>query len=549
MFQKTIITSTIALLGLIPNAMAQIAPDAGQTLQQLAPPPSPPKEGTPILIESPLSSSTVPGGSEVELTAVAFTGNTIFSSDELTTMLADAIGKRHDLAGLRGIADRVLTLYRSRGYPFTQTFIPPQEFKDGTLHIQVLEGRYGVVQANGDASLVPGAQRFIDALSPSDLIKSSQLERTVLIIEDQPGIKATPSIQPGKEIGTGDLALLVERESRFGGEVGLDNAGNRYTGDIRGRMSLYANSPFTFGDRIAFSGMLTSENMWLGTLDYELPIGNSGLRAQVGYAHTAYALAKDFSYLKATGLARVATAKASYPLIRSQQTNLLVSLAYQEKTLQDTYDNTNTVENKSSQSWPLLLRFDNRDSFGGGGVTYGALTWTAGQLFLDNTLAASDRLTAKKQGVFNKWNLDVARIQKLPGAFSLYGRYSGQLTDKNLDSSERFGLGGANGVRAYPLGEGMGDSGWLTQIELRYAAGPVTPFAFYDAGNVEVNFRPWDVSSQSTRLLSGAGVGMRIDYQGWQLDLTMSWRINGGNPTSDTSTHEPRVWAMAAYRF
>jgi len=38
----------------------------------------------------------------------------------------------------------------------------------------------------------------------------------------------------------------------------------------------------------------------------------------------------------------------------------------------------------------------------------------------------------------------------------VYGRVSAQWASKNLDSSQKFGLGGPNGVRAYPSGEGYG---------------------------------------------------------------------------------------------
>jgi hemolysin activation/secretion protein len=60
----------------------------------------------------------------------------------------------------------------------------------------------------------------------------------------------------------------------------------------------------------------------------------------------------------------------------------------------------------------------------------------------------------------------------LPGGFTLYASFSGQRASKNLDSSEEFFLGGPNGVRAYPQGEGAGDEGWLSRLELRHGAGP-----------------------------------------------------------------------------
>jgi len=90
---------------------------------------------------------------------------------------------------------------------------------------------------------------------------------------------------------------------------------------------------------------------------------------------------------------------------------------------------------------------------------------------MDADLVPADAATARTAGQFSKLNVDLARIQSLSEGLDLYGRISAQWASKNLDSSQKFGLGGCNGVRAYPSGEGYGDSGALAQIELRYAMG------------------------------------------------------------------------------
>ena len=550
MFKKTVISSALAFMSISGQVIAQTAPDAGQILQQLTPPPAVPQESKPIRIETPGAATAVrPGGVEVVVQSFAFSGNTVFSSEQLKAVLGDATGKRYDLAGLRGLADQVVNFYRMHGYPFTRTFIPPQEFKDGVLTIQVLEGRYGSVHATDDKYLAAKAQPFLNALQPSQLIASDQLERSILILSDQPGIRVTPTLRPGQAVGSGDLDVLVERDTRYGGAVAVDNTGNRYTGELQARATLYANSPFMFGDRIVLNTLASNENLWLGSLDYDAPIGSSGLRGQVGYAYTHYELGKEFAYLDATGLARVWNARLSYPLVRSQQSNLLLSVVYQRKELEDRFRSINSAESRSSDTLPVILRFDHRDQLGGGGITYGAASWTAGSLHLDGALADADAATARKAGGFNKANLDIARIQKVTGNVSLYGRYSGQWADKNLDSSERFVLGGAYGVRAYPTGEALGDRGSLLQLELRYAAGLATPFVFYDAGRVSVNAKPWNDTSNAHRTLSGAGFGVRADYRGWNVDLALAWRITGGAPTEDVNRGQPRAWLTVGYRF
>ena len=287
----------------------------------------------------------------------------------------------------------------------------------------------------------------------------------------------------------------------------------------------------------------------LGSVDYEMPLGSSGLRGQIGYAHTSYQLAGAFTALDAKGLANVTTAKLSYPVVRSQATNVLLSVGLQHKDLEDHFGTGDITRKKSSNGVPIGLQFDKRDTLLGGGVSYGSLSWLSGQLRLDAAMMATDATTAATQGRFNKVTLDVARIQKIAGDLSFYGRYSGQWANKNLDSSEKFNLGGYYGVRAYPVGEGAGDKGWLTQLELRYSIDGATPFFFYDFGQTNINARPWGPNSGSTRTVSGAGAGIRSIYGEWSLDATLARRGSGGVATSEEGGSNNRLFFMLSRRF
>jgi hemolysin activation/secretion protein len=552
-FQKTMNLFRPAWLtlaaGLALPAMAQTAPDAGQTLQQnQAPVLQTPRPSQGIDVHTPADSPTQPGGAAVPLKSLRFTGNTVFTQAQLQAVLGDVGGKTYDLAGLRSLAERISQHYRANGYPFARAFLPAQPMAQGVLRMDVVEGKYGKVTAMGDAKLAALAQDFLLQLKSDDVIASASLERATLILDDQPGITTSSIIRPGAQIGTGDLDVLVQRSARVTGDAGLDNFGNRYTGQNRVRANVNINSPFTLGDQIAVRTLYSELGLWSGNVDYSAPLGTSGLRGQVGYAHTYYALGKEFANLKASGTAKVTTVGVKYPLVRSQQTNASISASWQGKDLNDAQGTAGTSSAKSSQSLPLALIFDRRDNVGGGGISYGTLGYTAGDLRLDSTLRATDLTTAKSQGAFNKVTLDAARIQNVSPGVSLFGRVSAQWADKNLDSSEKLGLGGSNGVRAYPSGEGFGDQGWLAQLELRYSTGDYAPYAFYDIGDITTNAKPW-ATATNRRTLSGGGLGLRYQRAGWSMDALVAWRDQGGKPQSDTSASDPLTWLSLGYRF
>lgn len=535
-------------------AYAQPIPDAGQLLQQPQSVPPPAESGPAIEIDAPAVAIPTPGGAELTLTGLSISGATAFSEAELLAVLGDVVGRRFDFAGLRGLADQLSAHYHARGYPFARAYLPPQSLEGGILRIELMEGRYGEVRATGDAPLAEAANGFLAPLQRGEVIAAGPLERATLLLDDLPGIKAVPVIRPGQDIGTGDLDVRVSRAQAFSGDAGLDNHGNRYTGEHRARSQLQWDSPFLFGDQLLARVLVSDERLWTGSLGYSLPLGSSGLRGNVGYAHTRYQLGKDFANLDATGTARVGSVGATYPLLRSRQANLTLALTYQHKALNDRQQLAGTDDDKSSDSLPLSVGFDRRDKLWGGGITYGSLAYTPGRLRLGSALEAADRSSGQnRNGRFDKLNLDLVRAQATPiGAVSLFGRFSGQWAGKNLDSSERFSLGGANGVRAYPSGEGIGDEGWLLQLEIRYQLGGFAPYVFHDSGSTTIYARPAGITPAVTnnrRSLSGQGVGLRYAAGAVTADVAIAWRDRGGAATSDSLDRAPRAWATIGYRF
>lgn len=533
------------------STFAAQQPDAGRTVQELKQStPKLPAKGNAPQLETPAAPKREHGGKRVTISSVTVSGNASISSTELLEALGNPTGKNYDMAGLKELADNITAYYHAHDFPFAKAYVPAQTMSDGKLEIKVVEGHYGTIKVEGPDDRVEAAQIFLNSLNSGDVIEGKKLERASLILDDQPGYTFLPTIRPGNQNGTGDLKVIMKPGQKVGGSVGADTYGNRYTGRIRGTADAFVNSPFMFGDRASISAIYTEESMWYGSANYSAPLGYSGLRGNVGYSHTYYELGKDFKALDAHGTAKIASTGLSYPLVRSQQTNLNLSVGYQHKWLKDQQTSTGTDNSKNSDVLPVTVNFDNRDTLGGGGVTYGSASWTHGVMDLGSTLRATDQTTAHTNGVFNKLNVDVARLQATPvEKLTLFGRAAGQITNNNLDSSEDFGLGGPEGVRAYPAGEGYGDEGWLAQAEARYAVTEnVTPYAFYDYGFIRTNHNKW-TAGDNDREIGGPGIGVRANYKGWSADASAAWRTKGGKPQSDSKDSIPQMWLKVGYSF
>jgi hemolysin activation/secretion protein len=170
---------------------------------------------------------------------------------------------------------------------------------------------------------------------------------------------------------------------------------------------------------------------------------------------------------------------------------------------------------------------------------------------------AVDQAGLKSAGRFSKKNFEFRRLQKITDNTNLLLAVQGQMGSKNLMSAERFSLGGADGVRAYPTGEGLGDTGYIFQAEFRYlipgfkvAGGDMSLSGFYDQGWVRINENALPatgntVNDQNNKRLSGYGIGASLGKDtDFILRMSAAWRNENEQPTSDTAPRIPRVWVQ-----
>lgn len=546
--QVTPLRLAIAALFAPVTFMSQAAPlppvNTGTIIQQTQPAlQAPTASDFQIQFDGNALADTPAGGPQALLKTLQVTGASVFTESEVLAGLGDVLNKSYDMAGYRKLANSISQFYRDRGYPFAKAYIPAQSMKDGVLRIDVLEGKYGRARVKAMPNIQAEGQAYVSSIAEGEVIESDKLERIALIMNDIPGYKAIPAVSPGDKTGTANLNVLLVEKQQMTGDVSVDNQGSRYTGYNRVQAGIKQAHMFNFGDEVTLRAMYTDEKMLFGNLGYSLPIAPNGLRANFSYSHTQYSLGREFASLSAIGTADIYNAGLSYPLIRSQLTNINANVSIQHKDLMDFYRASDSKIMKSSNSVPLSLSFDNRDQFLGGGITYGALTHTMG-----NMTNAQD--AGNTVGDFSKSVLDIARIQSLPADFSIFVKGSAQKASRNLDASEDLLLGGANAVRAYPQGEAAGDEGYFAQLEVRYAANAYTPYVFYDAGRINTNASSNSVTPNQTRDLAGAGLGLRYNEDNWSADIFAAWRTEGGKPTSDLQEDPtPRVLGTVTYRF
>lgn len=153
--------------------------------------------------------------------------------------------------------------------------------------------------------------------------------------------------------------------------------------------------------------------------------------------------------------------------------------------------------------------------------------------------------------------------RRLTNTSALYAGVAVQWASKNLDSSEKFVLGGPQGVRAFPSGEASGDEGWLLNIEWRREIDRnLRLIAFVDRGEILLHRNPWPNWTTATPTLDNryalAGAGASLVWTplaGGQISASLASRLNK-NPArdatgrdSDSRPARPLLWIQASMTY
>lgn len=550
--------------------MAQRPPDAGRVLEDSrrgGPAPAPRRDTVPAL-DAP-ERPAIKGDAALKVLVKGFrlSGSSAFPQADLLALLSAYVGRELDLAGLQAAADVITHYYRTHGYFVARAYLPAQDISDGIVEITILEGRIGSLKIE-----VPPGSRIraatvegiaAAAQAGGTVIEQGAIERSLLLIQDLPGVNVQAALSPGSEVGTSDLRISATDQPLFSGAVDVDNYGNRFSGENRLGATLYLNNPSGYGDlaslRVTTSGLTDTAR-----IGYLIAVGANGLKLGGSYNAVRYELGSDFEPLGAYGDAQDASLLAQYPLVRSRALDVNLTGLFAARHF---FDATvvGTTSDRKTRSFNLGLSGDLRDGWGGGGLNYYAVSATGGELDLGGWAPSQlvDSLTRKSDGNYSKLNYFVSRLQALTATTTAYFSFSGQAASKNLDSSEQFTLGGPTAVRAYPTGEAVGDEGWLLNAELRWDFMPNWQLSgFIDHGRIQLHHSTWtgwqfgNADLPNAYSLSGAGVGLTYSRPG---DLSVRMVVAdaiGSNPghgiTGNNADNRPsrlRGWLQLVKTF
>ena len=550
----------LTLLGGLPSFAAHAAgagtPNAGTILQQMQPvaPPSVPSRDIGLSVERP-ASSMPPSSKSFRVDRIEITGNTVIDTPTLHALVADSEGRDLTMPDLGELAARITDYYHAHGYPLARAIVPAQTMRSGVLRVDIIEARYGKVGIDNQSRVRDGLlQATLGGLQAGAVVTQAELDHSLLLLSDIPGLAVNATLKPGTAVGTSDLQVDVSSTPMAIGNMTVANNGDRYSGRVRVEATASLVDPLHHGDVLSVSGLSAGRGLNYGRISYDTLLNGKGTRVGGAWSALDYRLIGSLSPLGAHGNAQVGSLWAKQPLIRSRRLNLYWQIQYDHLKLNDDIDANGIANSRHLDNVTTSLFGDVRDGLLVGGVTTWNASWTYGHVGFDDAVAqANDAATTDTQGGYSRWNLGLARLQGLSANDALYVSVAGQWSSGNLDPSQQMIATGPNAVRAYDVNSVSGGTAYLFTIELRHTfarawLGQWQAIAFFDGAHVRVNKTPL-ATGPNVANLGGAGVG--LTWAGpWHINATATLAAPiGGRSALVSDVASARAWLQLSKGF
>ncbi|CAM8320783.1 FhaC Hemolysin activation/secretion protein [Candidatus Methylopumilus planktonicus] len=546
------------------------ATDAGDALRQIERLQEIERPQIPKLIEKKEEKPFLKEGEKVKVTSFVFKGNKIITMEELESFVKKYIGTELTFDEINQAVVSISILYEQKGY-LAQATLPEQNITNGIIQVNILEAHFGgttyLPMGNGEKPNVRES-RVMDIVYPSSKVNGpldlKRLERGILLANDLPGIGVGANLKPGLEVGHTDVEVQIENRARFNTSILADNYGSRATGYERVLVSANLFNPLRLGDDLNATILKTAGTEYM-RLNYSMPVGNNGLRIGSNATYLEYkVITSEFKSLEPNGHFAGFGLEASYPIYRSRDKNLNLDFDYDTKAFKNN-TNTEVVSDYFTRIFSASLSGDFVDQWLLDGATNNAkFIFDHGKNDLKNSPNyVTDISNSHTHGIFNRAQLSFRRDQFLKNDYTLVIKGSGQLTDHNLDSSQKFYLGGPTGVRAYPTSEGSGSEGYLLNLELKKDLPfNLTGSIFYDEGYVRQNVDNLDPSGVVINTLNSyklKGYGLEFSWRGprktnvfftyAKRDGTNPNRVQDTGKDQDGTLYKDIFWLRAVVSF
>ena len=554
------------------EALAQTSPskvEPGQLEKSLS---APDKVGEPKLAPKPaqteIPKSITPGGAEAitfVLKGLSVEGSGVYKSGVLSGLAKEKFGNQVSVADIFRIADKMTARYRNDGYLLTTVVVPPQKIDDGKVVLKVVEGFVDRVVVEGlPKHHQAKIKRYLKKVVGKRPLKSSTLERYLLLVDDLPGIDVQSFMQPSTDNGGAATLTVKPKMKRLSGWAAANNRGREVIGPYQMTLGVRVNTLAHLGQSLTGQVVTTPED------HDELKHVNMSFGQELGTEGTTVILSAS-AMLSEPGEELEALELESQSMgfdlmlrtkpFRSRGANLFFSITGSVREAETEALDADLSEDRS-RAVKLSAELQTLDSTGATSLAFDA---NRGIDLLGATQDGSTLLSRGDAKAEATWfGLRLSRAQRLSRVAGLHLSARGQYSMDALSASREFAVGGEANASAFDASEILGDHGVSGRLELRVTPGlsgllasekrkdwvrasGLQLIAFGDGGYVWQKSSSAALGQQDARIAS-AGIGARFNAGSY-----VSGSIEAAMPFLKTvesqGNRDPRVFFRLSARF
>jgi hemolysin activation/secretion protein len=516
------------------------------------PPPLLPRVSPPEIINSPSSQpeSQTSSPRTIRVKEFRFQGNTVFTQQQLSEVVASFIGRDISIAELLQTSAAIRKFYTDRGYLVAGAFIPEvgNEALDpqaAIVTIRVVEGTVEQIKVTGDDRFAEYVQSRLERAT-RPILQEQRLIEVLRLLQADPRIQTISAVlNPGTEPNTRILEVQIATNSTFSGSVELNNQRSQLVGRLERRIDLKQVNLLGLGDDLSLFYANTNGSNTIGTT-YTIPVNVQNGTVQ----------------LSATWLnSRIIEEPFDEADIRSSST--FYDLTFRQPIVQRATEESIqelalgiTASHSESRSSILGVPFP----LSPGADDQGRTRISAIRLFQEWTQRSDSSVFAARShfsfGInalnstinrdapdsrFLSWRGQFLWLQRVNSQLDIFLRSQLQFSasfapggDHALVPTEQFSLGGSSTVRGYAQNAALNDNGIFGSAEfriglLRNDSTSLLLIPFVDMG------RAWNRNGNDSNTLASLGLGL----QWTQNDLQV--RANYAFPLTTLENQSPQA--------
>lgn len=459
--------------GMRPDATIRVPPESADSVLEIPP-----------VVERPLSAEE---GERIvverfELVGIRDLPQYDISRAEIEELVEEARLEKPEgftIGQLEAVTDRITNYYRARGLILANAILPVQSVTDGVVELQVIEGRLGRILTEGNEIYSQGTLTRPFSHLLGEPVHQQEVESSLLVLTDFPGLVAFGMFQPGQRVGETDLLVRVPNEDRFNVTVRTDNHGSDTTGLWRGRATAEWNNVTGNADQLGLTLQHTimPANSFFASLDYQIII-NRYWRASAYARRNSFTVGGDFEVLEIAGTSHQFGLAGEYIWLRSRERNLSTRLELGSRHAETERLGSQTNEDRLTVL-TLGINYDSVDTrFGGlnyAGIEvskgFNDILWAMGDADSAESLSPDQRPSRLggdgdyAEGDFLKLLAFYSRLQNVTSNSSLLARTEFQYSPDLLVPMEQYAVGGPDHVRGFQSSYALYDTGGLASVE------------------------------------------------------------------------------------